>query len=57
MGSAIIIAGACAATFSATTLGLIQVARWANWRQKPDLAPTLTYTALAAILWTGAIQL
>lgn len=55
--SLIIIAGACAATFSATTLGAIQVARWANWRQKPDLAPTLTYTALAAILWTGATTL
>lgn len=53
----IIIAGACAATFSATTLGAIQVARRAKWRQKLDLAPTLTYTALAAILWTGAIQL
>lgn len=53
----IIVAGACAATFSATVLGLIQVARWANWRQKPDLAPTLTYTALAAILWIGAIKL
>ena len=54
---ALIIAGACAATFSATTLGAIQVARRARWRQKPDLAPTLTYAALAAILWTGAIQL
>lgn len=57
MGSAIIIAGACAATFSATVLGAIQVARRAKWRQKLDLTPTLTYTALAAILWTGAIQL
>lgn len=55
--SPIIVAGACAATFSATTLGLIQIARRAQWRQKPDLAPTLTYTALAVILWTGAIQL
>lgn len=55
--SLIIIAGACAATFSATVLGLIQVARRAKWRQKPDLAPTLTYTALAAILWTGATTL
>lgn len=53
----IIIAGACAATFSATTLGLIQIARRTKWRQKLDIVPTLTYTALAAILWTGAIQL
>lgn len=54
---AVIIAGACAATFSATTLGLIQLARRAKWRQRPDLVPTLTYAALAAILWTGATQL
>ena len=53
----IIVAGACAATFSATVLGLIQVARRAKWKQKPDLAPTLTYAALAAILWIGANQL
>lgn len=53
----LIIAGACAATFSATTLGAIQLARRAKWRQKPDLTPTITYTALAAILWTGAITL
>lgn len=36
----IIVAGACAATFSATVLGLIQVSRRAKWRQKPDLTPT-----------------
>lgn len=53
----IIIAGACAATFSATTLGAIQIARRAKWRQKPDLIPALTYTALAAILWTEAFTL
>lgn len=53
----IIIAGACAATFSATTLGAIQIARRAKWRQRPDLIPALTYTALAIILWTGAINL
>lgn len=53
----IIVAGACAATFSATTLGAIQIARRAKWKQELDLAPTLTYAALAAILWTGAIQL
>lgn len=54
---ALIIAGACAATFSAATLGLIQIARRAKWRERPDLVPTLTYTALATILWTGAIKL
>lgn len=53
----IIIAGACAATFSATTLGAIQLARRAKWRQNLDLAPTLTYATLAVILWIGAIQL
>lgn len=53
----IIVAGACAATFSATVLGLIQVFRRAKWRQKPDLTPTLTYAALAAILWIGATTL
>lgn len=57
MGSAIIIAGACAATFSATTLGVIQLARRAKWRQKLDLAPTLTYATLAVILWIGATTL
>lgn len=54
---AIIIAGACAATFSAVTLGLVQLARRVRWRQEPDLVPTLTYTALAIILWMGAINL
>lgn len=53
----IIIAGACAATFSAVTLGLVQIARRAKWREQPDLVPTLTYTAFAIILWTGAITL
>lgn len=52
---AVIIAGACAATFSATILGLIQIARWAKWRQEPHFVPTITYIALAAILWTGSI--
>lgn len=54
---AIIIVGACAATFSAVTLGLVQIARRARWGQELDLVPTLTYTALAIILWTGAITL
>lgn len=53
----IIIAGACAATFSATTLGTIQLTRRAKWRQKLDLAPTLTYATLAVILWIGATTL
>lgn len=53
----IIIAGACAATFSAVALGLVQIARRARWREEPDLIPTLTYTALAIILWTGAFTL
>ena len=55
--SIVIAAGACATTLSAVTLGTIQIARRTRWKQAFDLAPTLTYTVLAAILWAGAISL
>lgn len=50
----LLLAGVCAATFSATVLGLIQVARWVKWRQKPDWIPTLTYTVAAIIMWKAS---
>ena len=53
----IIAAGACAATFSSTVLGIIQVIRRVKWKQKLSLVPTLTYAIIAAFLWIVAITL
>lgn len=53
----IIIAGACAATFSATVLGVIQIIRRVKWKQKLDLVPTLTYAVIAILLWIVAMTL
>ena len=51
----IIAAGACAATFSAMTLGAVQIARRACWKEALDLVPTLTYSLIAAFLWIAAV--
>ena len=53
----IIAAGACAATFSAVTLGVVQIARRARWKEALDLIPTLTYSLIAAFLWITAVTL
>lgn len=53
----IIIAGACAATFSSTVLGIIQTIRRVKWKQKLDLVPTLTYAIIAVFLWIVATTL
>ena len=55
--SIIIAAGACAATFSSTVLGIIQVIRRVKWKQKLSLVPTLTYAIIAVFLWIVAMTL
>lgn len=53
----LLIAGACAAWLSATTLGSIVIARRVKFQQKYSPIPALTYALIGATLTIGALTL